>query len=199
MVPRDYYNSHTQLSISFSFAIRSYHARLRRACHGNACQQRVPHARHSTQHNTHPANQSPTIYRNTRTSRCSWYQRIFYFPGLVMGRRWWGGRPARPGPARPVIFSRGWAAARPSPSNLQSMESAPAQPITFSKFHGLAPLIIFSKVSARPGPAHHMAARPMRHGLYMDRPDNYVGRPVDLTGRPMGVIPYYKVHAHIIR
>ena len=47
--------------------------------------------------------------------------------------------------------------------------------------------------AARPGPVHHMVARPMRHGLYMGRPDNYVGRPdnyvgrpVDLTGRPMG-------------
>ena len=30
-----------------------------------------------------------------------------------------------------------------------------------------------------------MKARPMKHGLYMGRPDNYVGQPVDLTGRPM--------------
>ena len=50
------------------------------------------------------------------------------------------------------------------------MGRSPAQPITFSKND----------------PAYHMAARPMRHGLYMRRPDNYVGRPVDLTGRPMG-------------
>ena len=28
--------------------------------------------------------------------------------------------------------------------------------------------------------------RPMRHGLYMGRPENYVGRPVYLTGRSMG-------------
>ena len=45
--------------------------------------------------------------------------------------------------------------------------------------------IIFSNVSARPGPAYHVAARPMKHGLYMGRPDNCVGRPVALTGRPM--------------
>ena len=31
-----------------------------------------------------------------------------------------------------------------------------------------------------------MAARPMKHGLYMDRPDNYVGRPVNLTGPLIG-------------
>ena len=31
-----------------------------------------------------------------------------------------------------------------------------------------------------------MAARPMKHGLYIGRPDKYFGRPVDLTGRPMG-------------
>ena len=45
------------------------------------------------------------------------------------------------------------------------MGRGPAQPITFSKFHGPARPIIFSEVSARP--------------------DNYVGRPVYLTGRPM--------------
>ena len=65
-----------------------------------------------------------------------------------------------------------WAAARPGPSIFQRMGHGPAQPITLEK--------------SRPGPAHHMAARPMRHGLYMGRPDNFVGRPVDLTGLPMG-------------
>ena len=121
---------------------------------------------------------------------------------LVMGQRWWAGPGlGRPGPASPVrpsisyimgrglarpikfqlggprpgparrIF-RGWAAARPGPSNFQRMGRGPAH-------H-------FFKVSARPGPAHHMAARPMRHGLYMGQPDNYVGRPVDLKGRLMG-------------
>ena len=43
------------------------------------------------------------------------------------------------------------------------------------------------------GPAHHMAARPMKHGLYMGRPDNYVGRSVDLTGRPVGPLICYPV------
>ena len=73
------------------------------------------------------------------------------------------------------------------------MGRGPAEPITISKNHDAARPIIFAKVSARPGPVHHMVARPMRHGLYMGRPDNYVGRPdnyvgrpVDLTGRPMG-------------
>ena len=42
----------------------------------------------------------------------------------------------------------------------------------FSKIHGPARPIIFSQVSPRPGPAHDLAARPMRHGLYMGRPDN---------------------------
>ena len=80
------------------------------------------------------------------------------------------------GPARPIKYQfgglrpglarqsfRGWAAARPSPSHFQKFTARP---------------IIFSKVSARPGPAHHMAARHMRHGLYVGRPDNIVGRPV---------------------
>ena len=105
-------------------------------------------------------------------------------------------RPARPGPsnfnlegrgpARPVKFSedgprpdpahqifRGWAAVRPSPSHFQNVTARPG------------PAHHFSEVSAGPGPAHHIAASPMRHGLYMGRPDNCVGRPVDLTGRPM--------------
>ena len=54
--------------------------------------------------------------------------------------------------------------------------AGPAQPITVSNTHG----------PARPGPAHHMAARPMQHGLYMGRPDNYLGRAVDLTVWPRG-------------
>jgi len=71
------------------------------------------------------------------------------------------GRASQTGPARQI--SRGWAAARPSPSHFQNF-------------------------TGRPGPAHHMAARPMRHGLYMGRPNYYVGRPVGLTGRPKGPI-----------
>ena len=40
-------------------------------------------------------------------------------------------------------------------------------------------IVIFGDEPAgRPGPAHHMATRPKKHGLYMGRPDNYVGRPV---------------------
>ena len=60
----------------------------------------------------------------------------------------------------------------------------PVQPITFSKNRGPVRPINFSKVSGRPG--HHMAARPMRHGLYMGWLENSVGRPVDLTGWAMG-------------
>ena len=79
------------------------------------------------------------------------------------------------GPARPVNFSEE-AAAWPGPSFFQRMGPGPAQTITFFLIHG--PALTFSKVSARPGPAHHMTARPMKHGLYMGRPDNYVGRPM---------------------
>ena len=79
----------------------------------------------------------------------------------------------QPGPSRHMF--RGWAAARPGPSKFERMGRGPAQPITFLK--NLGP--------NRPVP-HHMAARPMRHGLYTGRPDNYVGRPVDLTDRRMG-------------
>ena len=42
-----------------------------------------------------------------------------------------------------------------------------------------------------------MAARPMKHGLHMGRPDDYVGRPVDLTGLAgLCVVPYQNVHVH---
>ena len=71
----------------------------------------------------------------------------------------------RPGPAHQIF--RGWVAAWPSTSHFQKLTARPGLPI------------IFFQVSARPGPAYHMAARPMKHGLYMGRPDNYVGRPVD--------------------
>ena len=86
-----------------------------------------------------------------------------------------------------------WAAARPGPSNFNLVGRGPARPINFSEdgpwpvpaYHifknsrpGPARPIIFSNVSARPGVAHHMAASPMKHGLYMGRPDNYVGRPI---------------------
>ena len=74
-----------------------------------------------------------------------------------MGRRWWGGPlffhvvgrgPARPikfseaRPARPVNFFRGWAAARPGPSNSKLYRPGPARPINYSN------------LSAPPGPAH---------------------------------------------
>ena len=72
----------------------------------------------------------------------------------------------RPGPARQNF--RGWAAAQPGPSNFQRMGPGPAQTITFFLIHG--PALTFSKVSARPGPAHHMTTKPMKHGLYMGRP-----------------------------
>ena len=76
--------------------------------------------------------------------------------------------------------------ARPGPSIFKGIGRSPAQPIAFSTIPGPARPIIFSKVLAQPGPAHHIGARPMRHELYMGRPDNYVDRPVDLMGRPIG-------------
>ena len=101
-----------------------------------------------------------------------------------MGRRWWAGPglgQAGPsifyvmgrGPTRPVKFSEDGP--RPGPAHHISNKSRP----------GPARSIIFSNVSARLGLAHNMTARPMKHGLYMGRPDNYVGRPVDLTAGPM--------------
>ena len=47
----------------------------------------------------------------------------------------------RPGPAH--HFFRGWASARPAPSNLQRMGRGPARPINFSDN------------GSRPGPTHH--------------------------------------------
>ena len=86
--------------------------------------------------------------------------------------------------------ARGWAGTdrpgRPGSSISYMMGRGPAQPITFSKIHCLAwPGPSFFPKS-RLGPAQQMVARPMRHGLYMDRPENYVGLSVDLTDRPMG-------------
>ena len=73
------------------------------------------------------------------------------------------GRARRPGPVHQIF--RGWAATRRSPSHFQKLTAR------------LGPAHHFFRTSlgpARPGLVHHMAARPMRHGLYMGRPDNYV-------------------------
>ena len=116
-------------------------------------------------------------------------------PGLDWARPTGPARPTnfwcdglRPGPARQIL--RGLAAARPGPSNFLRMGRGPGEPITFGEFHGparpgTALLITFSNVSARPGPAHDMVARPMEHGFHMDRAGNYVGGSAALTGRPM--------------
>ena len=58
------------------------------------------------------------------------------------------------------------------------MGLGPAHHIFKNSRPGPARPIIFANVSARSGPARHMAARPMKHGLYMGRPDNCVGRPM---------------------
>ena len=103
-------------------------------------------------------------------------------PGVGLGRAGQPGpshfRLVGHGPARPVKLSedrprpgpvhqifRGWAATRRSPSHFQKLTAR------------LGPAHHFFRTSlgpARPGLVHHMAARPMRHGLYMGRPDNYV-------------------------
>ena len=92
------------------------------------------------------------------------------------------GRARRPGPAQKIF--RGWATARPGPANFRGFAAAQPSPSHFQNFTARPGPSFFPK--SRPGPAHFMAAKPMRHGLYMGWPDNYVGRPVDLTGRPMG-------------
>ena len=78
----------------------------------------------------------------------------------------------RPGPDHQIF--RGWAAVGPSPSHLKKFTAWPGPAHHFFK---------------RLGPAHHTAARPMKHGLYMGRPDDDVGRLVDLTGQPMCSVP----------
>ena len=78
------------------------------------------------------------------------------------------------GPARSIKFLEDGP--RPGPAHHISNKSRP----------GPTRPIFFSNILACPGSAHHMAAMPRRHGFYMGRADNYVGRPVDLTGRPMG-------------
>ena len=61
------------------------------------------------------------------------------------------------------------------PIDIQRMYRGPARLITYKKNHGpVRPIKLLIL-----GPGRHMAARPMTHGLYMGRPDNYAGRPVD--------------------
>ena len=74
----------------------------------------------------------------------------------------------------------------------------PAHHIFNKSRPGPARSIIFSNVSARLGLAHNMTARPMKHGLYMGRPDNYVGRPVDLTAGA-NVLFRYKTSMYTLR
>ena len=113
-----------------------------------------------------------TRYMISYAQNSTLYSIPYYIQGLSWanaggpGRGWAG--PGRPiillydglhrGPAQPVKIFRGWAAARPGPSIFQTMGRGPAQPIL---------------KHLRPGPAHHMAARPMKHGLYMGRPMCY--------------------------
>ena len=111
-------------------------------------------------------NHLPQTQRSNKAQRSNQTQRSnqgLSWPKLV-GQPGVGlGGADRPGPAHQMF--RGWAAEWLSPSHFQKIKARPAGPI------------IFSKATARPGLAHHMATRPMKHGLYMGRPDNYVGRP----------------------
>ena len=124
------------------------------------------------------------------------------YPGAP-ARGWAGpGRPInlsydgpRPGPAHQTILW--WAAARPGPKILQNMGRGSARPIRcwedgprpgpahhiFQNSRPGRARSFFFLVSAQPIPAHNIAARPMKHGLYIDRPENDAGRPIDLTGR----------------
>ena len=129
---------------------------------------------------------------------------------IMQGLSWAGaGGPARPvnfschgprpGPAHQIFIW--WAAARPSPSNFQSMGRGPARPINFSedgpwpgpthhifKFSrpGPARPITFSKISARPGPAHQIfligPGRPGLDNRPMTSPDKYIRYIDDNTG-----------------
>ena len=104
------------------------------------------------------------------------FQWVGDLSGRVMGRLWWG----FPGLGR--------AGTRPDQSNVQRMGRGLAQLMRFSAYHGPGrpdPAHCCFQSLGPPGPARHMAATPMGHGLCMGQPDKYVGRPVDLTGRPM--------------
>ena len=100
------------------------------------------------------------------------------------------------GPKKPLLaladadgpthqFLSRWAAARPVPSNFDLVGRGPAPPVKFSedgphpgpahqffKTHGPARPDPSFFLKPRAGPAHHMAAWPMRYGLYMGRPDS---------------------------
>ena len=93
-------------------------------------------------------------------------QGLSHGPALV-GRP--GAGPARACPSNVHLMGRGLA--RPSPSHFNFSRPVQARPIRFSN------------MSARP---MTLAARPMRHGLYTDRPAISVGPPVDLTARATG-------------
>ena len=131
------------------------------------------------------------IYRFRKQDGRYLSKSLRYFSGLVMSRRWWAGpglgwaSPARPGPANFQRVGRG--PARPIKISEDGPRPGPAHQSHFQKITARrGPAHHFFNSLARPGPARHMVARPMRHGLYMDRPENYVGLSVDLTDRPMG-------------
>ena len=94
---------------------------------------------------------------------------------------WWAA--ARPGSSS---FG-GCAAARPGPAHQLFGGWPPAGPAhnywkTFTARFGPARSIFLSSVSAWPGPTHHMAARPMKHGIYMGRPDKLRGPALGFYG-----------------
>ena len=120
-------------------------------------------------------------------------------PGLVMGRRWWAGRP---GPAH--HFSMEWTATRPGPSLFCLVGRGPAGPgPSYSLKMGCHPArpIIFSEDGARLGPASQFfrgwpAARPSPSSFNFSwpgpaQPINFSnvsarrGRPMIFAARPM--------------
>ena len=91
------------------------------------------------------------------------------------------------GPARPVNFSEDGPRPGPAHHFFKRSRSGPAHHL----FKGIGP--------AQPGPSHGSKANETR-ALYgparqFREPAGVVGRPIDLTGRPMGrpcVLPYLK-------
>ena len=99
------------------------------------------------------------------------------YSGHISSMSWAGaGGPARPDPSFFHVVGRGPAQPMASPSIFQRMGRGPAQPINFSDDR-LRPGPSIFKFSW-PGPDHdvHSKAHEIRA---------YMGRPVDLTGRPM--------------
>lgn len=108
------------------------------------------------------------IYLNTDTLRSAVNDRNIFLhltsSYIFRGLSWADvGGPAK-GWTGPVNVTIGRDPTRPGLLKFQRIGTGPAQPIPFQQFHGPAWSISFAKLSARLSPAHHMTARPVRHG-----------------------------------